>query len=245
MPWTMGMKEGGCAANSQEPAPDVNGVWDLTYDPTISVEVGIGGAIYQETIGVEGGDFTIDHGGFTLPFDLDCAREDVVCPQEAWPTSVVVEQRQPQFPHRMWVRIPQQQCSQSLVTPDPSMCGEGTNNPNCDPVCMGEVVTEIADAFGVIDNAGESFDLFLGATGATNGVNCAMLGISSASANLVTTGSAETEDWSATEMESGSVVVGYGGGCLWAGDPNMDGELEALLLTASLRFENGFVGIRR
>jgi hypothetical protein len=30
------------------------------------------------------------------------------------------------------------------------------------------------------------------------------------------------------------------GGCLWAGDPNMDGQLEAFVVGASVRFSAGF-----
>jgi len=44
--------------------------------------------------------------------------------------------------------------------------------------------------------------------------------------------------------DNGLVTVGYGGGCLWAGDPNMDGELEALVVGASVTFTTGFSGAR-
>jgi hypothetical protein len=72
-----------------------------------------------------------------------------------------------------------------------------------------------------------------------------MLGVSSAEADLVTSGSAGTEDWRAYGMEAGLVKVGYAGGCLWAGDPNMDGELETLVLGTSVEFATGFTGALR
>ena len=78
----------------------------------------------------------------------------------------------------------------------------------------------------------------------TNGINCALLGVSLADANLVNSGSAATDDWVAEQMVGGLVTVGYAGGCLWAGDPNMDGNLEALVLGASVEFTTGFTGER-
>jgi hypothetical protein len=45
-------------------------------------------------------------------------------------------------------------------------------------------------------------------------------------------------------MDNGIVTVAYAGGCLWAGDPNLDGQLEALLIGASVKFTSGFTGVR-
>ncbi|MCP4447764.1 MAG: hypothetical protein GY811_20865 [Myxococcales bacterium] len=42
----------------------------------------------------------------------------------------------------------------------------------------------------------------------------------------------------------GLVTVGYGGACPWVGDPDMDGDLETLLLGASVEFRTGFTGER-
>jgi hypothetical protein len=226
------------------PAPNVEGDWGITYDDTLAIEITIGGAVYTEEIGVAGGSFTITHEGRPLTFDLDCARADVVCPSETWPASVAVTQRNAEYPHRMWVNIPRQTCSGSLVAADPAECGAGTNNPDCEQVCDGEIVTTNTEHFGVIDESGESFDLLLGAGVATNGFNCVLLGVSSAHGDLVTTGSSETEDWRAEQMSNGEVVVAYAGGCLWAGDPDMDMELEALLVSASVKFTTGFTGSR-
>ncbi len=239
--------EGGCGkspAFSRSPAPDVAGQWAISYDDSLSVEIQIGGAVYTEEIGVAGGSFTIDHDGMPLTFDLSCERPEVVCPSETWPATVDVTQRNATYPHRMWVRIPRQSCDGPLVDPDPAECGAGTNNPDCEEVCDGEIATTETEHFGVIDEAGGSFDLLLGAGVATNGVNCALLGVSSAHADLVTTGTSEGGDWRAEEMSNGKVVVAYAGGCLWAGDPDMDAELEALVVSASVKFETGFAGTR-
>jgi len=242
-----GAEKGGCGSGpafSMTPAPDMEGEWAIAYDDRLDVEITIGGAVYTEEIGVEGGAFTIDHDGMPLTFDLSCERPEVVCPSEGWPESVSITQRNATYPHRMWVNIPRQSCDGALVAPEPSECGAGTNNPDCDMVCDGEITTRETEHFGVIDEAGESFDLLLGAGIATNGINCAMLGVSSAHADIVSSGTPGEEDWTAEEMTSGEVVVAYAGGCLWAGDPDMDAELEALLLSASVKFTTGFTGAR-
>lgn len=237
---------GGCggAAGSQTPAPNVAGDWDIEYDDRLSVEVTIGGAVYTAETGAEGGTVTIDHDGQPFTFDLDCARPEVVCPSEAWPQTVSIEQRLTQYPHQMFVDLPTQSCNGTTRDPLPAECGQGTLNPDCEQVCDGEVVTTSREVWGVIDEAGESFDLLLGAGIATNGINCVLLGISVASADLVNEGATGTSEWRAVSMEDGEVTTAYSGGCLWAGDPDMDGELEALVLGASVKFSTGFVGTR-
>lgn len=243
-PLVMGAR-GGCGTlTSRDPAPDVNGQWAITYDDTLSVEIQIGGATYDAEIPAEGGTVHVEHGGFGFDFTLDCSRPEVVCPSEAWPSTVTAEQREAEYPHRMWVRSPRTECAGTLRAPEENECGEGTLNPECDEVCDGEVVTVERDTFGLINGAGTRFDLLLGAGAASNGVNCVLLGLSSAHADLVSTGSAEDEDWVAQQMTNGEVVTAYGGGCLWAGDPDMDEELEALVIGASVVFRTGFTGAR-
>jgi hypothetical protein len=245
LPLTLGAQGDGCAANSRSPAPDVTGTWDVTYDDTLSVEVAIGGAVYQQTLGASGGVFTINHNGQPLEFDLNCDRPEVLCPSEAWPATVRADQRNTTFEHRMIVTLPTQSCDGVLVEPDPSECGEGTLNETCDMVCDGTMTVQDAERFGVIGETGDTFRLFLGAGAATNGINCALLGVSLADADISTTGGPDTGDWQAVSFDNGLVTVGYAGGCLWAGDPNMDGQLEALVVSAAIKFTTGFTALRR
>lgn len=244
LPVLAGAKGDGCSASSRSPAPDVTGWWDITYDDTLGVKIVIGGAVYTAEIGAQGGAVTIDHEGQPITFDLACERPEVVCPTEAWPLEVFAEQREAEFEHRMIVTLPTQTCSGQLVTPAPAECGAGTLNPDCKQVCDGDIVTTNAERFGVIGESGDTFRLYLGAGVATNGINCALLGVSVADATLVSTGR-DTDDWQATEMTAGLVTVAYAGGCLWAGDPDMNGELEALVIGASVEFTTGFTGVRR
>jgi len=242
-PLSMGAR--GCTAvSSRSPAPSIDGRWAISYDDSLDVRIRIGGATYDATLPAEGGTVEIEHGGFTIPFTLDCSRPEIVCPSEAWPGEVRAEQRDPEFMHRMWVAIPRQVCMGEMVPAVENECGADTLNPDCADVCDGEVTTTERDTFGVINEAGTSFDLLLGAGIATNGVNCVLLGVSAASADIESTGSAMSEDWRAQSFDNGEVVVAYGGGCLWAGDPDEDGELEALVLGASVSFTTGFSGAR-
>ena len=240
LPALMGAQGDGCAAGSTSPAPDVRGTWGIEYDDRIGVEIKLGGAVYHAELGAAGGSVTINHAGKPYTFDLDCARPDVVCPSEAWPTQVLIEQRDVQHQHQMVVNLPSARCDEPLAQPAPGTCGAGTTNPNCDLVCGGDVTVRTAQAFGVIGEGGESFRLFLGGGIVTNGINCAMLGYSVADADLETSGSAAGGDWEATEMNAGLVTIGYAGGCLFAGTVNH--ENQALLVGAELKFTTGFTG---
>jgi hypothetical protein len=239
----MGAQGGGCGAfNSTAPAPDVTGQWAITYGDGLNIKVTIGGAVYSQTLPASGGTFVVNHQGQPFTFNLDCSRPEVVCPSEVWPASVSIDQRDATYQHRMWVKIPTQTCSGQTVAPKASECGQGTPNPDCKPVCTGEVTTSSVDTFGLIDDAGDSFNLLLGGGFATNGINCAMLGLSVASADLVTTKSGT--EWDATEMRNGTVTTGYAGGCVWAGPVDAQGKPDALVLGATLELSTTFTGER-
>jgi len=243
LPILMGAKGRGCggdgSAFSKSDAPDMSGNWAVSYDNRLDVEVTIGGATYTEQLGPQGGTITIDHDGDPFTFDLDCSREEVVCPSEVWPSQVSFRQDNQTYPHRVWLQLPDQECDGELVDPDPDSCGDGTANPDCDEVCDGEVKTVTRERFGTIDEPGEYFSVGLGVGIASNGINCLLVGGSYAEGDLVTTGSAEEEDWEALSSQ-GDVVTIYAGGCLWAGDPDDDGKLEALVLGATVRFATGY-----
>ena len=245
LPALGGAQGDGCAASSRSPAPDVTGWWDVAYDDTLDVEIRIGSSVYTRELGPQGGVIDLTHEGRPLRFDLACSRPEILCPSEAWPAAVRAEQRDVGFEHRMYVTLPMQRCTGAREAPAPGTCGEGTDNPDCDDVCTGEVVTEEHETFGVIGERGESFRLYLGGGIASNGFNCALLGWSVADAALRTVGSAEGGDWEAIAMDAGVVEIGYAGGCLWAGDPDLDGDLEALVAGASVKLTTGFTADRR
>lgn len=237
----MAAKGDGCAANSTSPAPDVRGTWDIAYDNQIGVEVTIGGAVYDAELGAAGGQFTITHDGHPYTFDLDCARPDIVCPGEAWPNKVVIDQRDVSKQHQMVVDLPSASCDGSHEQPAPGSCGTGTTNPNCDLVCDGDITVETAEAFGVIGETGDTFRLYLGGGVVTNGINCAMLGYSVADATLESEGRG-TAAWDAEAMSQGLVTIGYSGACLFAG--TVDGTNQALLVDAGIKLTTGFTGTK-
>lgn len=239
-PMTMGAEE----CTSTDPAAEMSGQWAVDYDDTLRVQIGIGGAVYDEVISAAGGTITLEHEGRPIVFELDCARPDVVCPSEVWPDSVELQQRNPTYPSRVWVRIPTQTCMGTQRAPSPAECGPGTLNPDCEMVCDGEVAVGYADRFGLLRDDSSRFEVLLGAGVATNGINCALLGVSAANADVVTSGAPMSSAWRGEGMENGEISVGYAGGCLWAGDPDMDGELEALVLSASVKFTTGFTATR-
>jgi hypothetical protein len=221
----------------------VSGAWAVTYEESIGVEVKIGGAVYTSSIGAQGGKVTIDHEGKPITFDLDCARPEIVCPAEAWPEAVSIEQRNTEYEHQMIVNLPHQTCVGVTRKADASECGSGTNNPDCEDVCEGEIAVTEQEAFGVIGESGDSFRLYLGGGVASNGINCALLGWSVADAELVTEGEG-SETWTANEMEKGVVTVAYAGGCLWVGEATPDPGLEAAIVGASVTFTVGFTAER-
>jgi hypothetical protein len=232
---------GACAAFfSEDPAPSMEGDWSVVYDDSLQIEIQIGGAVYTAETDLVGGSVTIEHDGEPVTFDLDCEQDGIVCPSEVWAESVSLEQREPEHPNRLWMEVPQQVCDGELVEPNEDECGEDTHNPDCVEVCDGAMVDEPAETFGLISEDGSEFALLLGGGVATNGVNCALLGISAATGDLVTAGAAADGTWEALEVENGQVAAGYGGGCLWAGAPDGDEELEAIVLEATVVLRTGY-----
>jgi hypothetical protein len=232
------------AYSSEDPAPDVEGTWEITYGDTLDVVVQLGGAVYTAELGWNGGSITIDHEGEPYTFDLDCEDENIVCPSEVWPEQVDFEQREAEYPHRVWMPLPVQTCDGEMVPAVPEECGEHTLNPECEDVCDGEMVADTEDRFGLISEDGSEMSVLLGAGVASNGVNCALLGVSLASADLVSAGTAEGGDWLGTHLAEGEVTVGYAGGCLWADDVDGDDDYEAVVLEASIVFSTPFTGLR-
>lgn len=233
----------GCAAGSASPAPDVAGSWAVTYDDALEVEIKVGGEVFKETLGAQGGEVTIEYAGAQLTFDIDCGRPEILCPSEAWPAEVEIEQREVSKEHQMVMTLPMQSCDGVLRAPEDAECGEGTANPECESVCDGELVIEEREAFGVIGETGESFRLYLGAGLATNGLNCAALAWSVADAEIVSEGEG-TEEWHGHAFEDGVVTLGYAGGCLWVADEDADADVEAAVIGASITFKTGFTAER-
>jgi hypothetical protein len=233
----------GCASLfSESEAPNMAGTYEIDYDDSLLVEVAIGGAVYTAEIGIEGGVVEIEHNGQPFSFDLDCSKEEVQCPSEIWPTEVEAEHRNEKFPHQVHILLPRQECDGELREPTAQECGAGTDNPDCDDVCDGEMVTREQPVLGSISEDGEAFDILLGVGVAGNGINCGLLGVSVAKADLVT--SDEKGEWVVDELDNGEIITGYSGACLWLDDVDMDGDAEAAAVGATLKFTTGYTAKR-
>jgi len=243
-PFMMGQSGGGCATTSRDPAPDMTATWNLTYDDTMSVEIAIGGAVYTEELAAAGGEIQLTHEGTPLTFNLDCSRPEVVCPSEVLPMSVEAAQRDEEFPRRVYMSFTTTQCMGSLVDADPAACGMGTLNPDCEQVCDGEVGPVQTDLYGEINLPADRFNAVVGGGIATNELNCALLALSVARADLTTSGSAETEDWRVESLDNGEIVTGYAGGCIWIDDVDGEMDLEAAAIGATVTVRTGFPGAR-
>jgi len=238
----VGAEGDGCGAVSRSPAPDFTGTWDVTYADNYDVTIHIGGAIQTQTVELTGGVITIDHMGQPLMFDLDCSLESIVCPSEVLPASVEMAHDNEDFPHQVYMTIPGTRCMSEPVDADPMECGEGTANPECAPICEGEVVVEDVRIFGVVDEPGEQLDAILSAGATSNGVNCALLSLSTMTADITSTGTAEDGDWSATSVD-GTITTAYAGGCVWVAE-SVDMELEAAALGATIEITSDFTASR-
>ena len=108
----------------------------------MEVDVKVGGSTYHQSLSPSGGTFSFMHQGAAFSFNIDCSRPEVVCPSEVWPAQVAVDQRDPMYQYRMWVKIPTQSCSGQTVAPKASECGAGTTN--CDSVCR-DTQTDLAN----------------------------------------------------------------------------------------------------
>jgi hypothetical protein len=251
-PFLSAAKGEGCGGGDDEVegggsqiTPNVSGEWAITWENNLDVEITIGGAVYTESFGAQGGIMDIDHNGTPISFDLDCSRPAVVCPSEVFADSASLAQSDVNFPRNVYVTVPTSVCGGNLVDADPAECGAGTNNEDCNQVCDGEITLGEAETFGRITLPNDELIVLLGATVASNGVNCALLGLSVARADLETTGSKSEGNWEAMSMPAADVITGFAGGCLWAGDVNDDGSIEAIAVGAAVKFTTSFTAQRQ
>jgi hypothetical protein len=230
--------EGDLTHDNRKGTPDVRGEWALIWEDDLEVEITIGGTSYTETLGPQGGLVTINHDGQPFSFDLDCSREAVVCPSEVWPDRVTFDQDLGFFPRNVYVTIPKHECEGALVDVDPAECGpEAESCQRCD----GDTILTETETIGRISFTNDRLVVFLNGGIVTNGVNCALLGLSVAAADLETT-DPESGDYRGIALTNGRVITGFAGGCLWVTDPDADGATEALAIGASITFTTHFTG---
>lgn len=231
---------GRCGRGMPDEVPDMTGTWALSIDGTFDVDIDIGGAVYNGSLGAAGGVVTVEHDDEDLEFEVDCAADAIVCPNEVFPEEVDVTHRA--APDRFDITIFEQTCQGDTVDPDPSECGEDTVNPDCEPVCDGTLITRQSSRAGWIveTETGMGIEVLLGGGFTSGGSSCALASWSIAEADLITEGAAEDGDWVATEWTDGLVTAIYSGGCLWAENVDLDPDVEASVINATVTITSGF-----
>jgi hypothetical protein len=240
---------------STNPAPDVQGDWDVTYDDSISVEIDIGGTVHTGTISGESGTVSFTHDGQDVTLDLDCSKSWIVCPSEVFATTVTLEQRDFQgHPHQVHMQINTTECVGEPRLPDETAgeCDSTDENRPCDVHVCDEVVETNSTTIGTISDPGETtqlhpdFDisLFLGGGLAVPTPNCVLASLSWAEAQLDYTGlynvDATEPTMDAHSMSNGEITTAYGGACFWFESTEYTGELRGALLAATITFRTGF-----
>jgi hypothetical protein len=246
---------------SGDPAPDMRGDWEVTYDNVIGVEIDIGGSTYTGTVGVSGGSFQFVHDGQPVDLALDCSRKWVVCPSEVWANEVAFDQ--PRFdlrPHQVEMSVVELTCS------DPRMPDEQAGECSSDPAENKPCDVEICDdanmtqttkkAIASISNpvpaapvtgSTPAYTIGIALSGgiAVPTANCVLLAGSYADADIVYDGSYDPEEPTmvASDLADGLVTIDVAGACLWGTEQG--GNLAAALLGARVRLTTGFTARKK
>lgn len=240
---------------STNPAPDVRGDWEVTYDNSISVEVDIGGQLYSGSITGDSGVLTFTHNGQDVTLNLDCSRAWVVCPSEIFASRVTLEQRNFQDrPHQVHMTVNSTECLGSTRLPDEAdgECDSSDPKRPCDVEICDNVGEASKTTIGTISDPGSTtqrhppfdIELLLGGDFAVPTPNCVLLSWSVATADLQYTGNYDVDDTEPTMdahgFTSGEITTGYGGACFWFEETGYSEDLKAALLAATIRFRTGF-----
>ena len=258
------MAPGRCGTSAEgffsgDPAPDLRGSWQVTYDNAIGVEINVGGSTYAGTIAGSSGTVSFTHDGTPFQLDLDCSRPWIRCPAEIFPATVSFEQRNLENrPHQVHMMITEVECTGTIRLPVEAdgECG-GDTGLSCDvEMCDGTIVERQNTALGSISNpvpadplTGSTPDytlgLALGGGIAMPTVNCLLLAASRADADIEYSGRYDPDQNSmtGTRLASGEITTSYLGGCFWGGTGS--GGAAAALLAAEVRLTTGFVAVKR
>jgi len=84
----------GCAKTyAAAPRPDLSGVWDVAYDDYIDAELRIGETVHHARLPRQGGRLVAAGHDLTVELDVDCARDELLCPNEVWPGELSLTNR--------------------------------------------------------------------------------------------------------------------------------------------------------
>ena len=224
-PMLMGQR-GGCGGT--EPVdgdiPDMAGQWELSFNDDLSVEINVGGEVYNPTLAGGASSVSVVHDGEPVDFVVDCARELVVCPSELLPMRVSIAQSLANR-RQISLEITEQECRGTVT--------EGE--------CSDTVITSTTTRNGTIAADGTTFDIVLGG-GALASNGCALLSLSIANGSLLTSGTGA--ELTADEIVSGSLITAYGGGCLLVEDVDLDPAVEAAAAGGAIELRSTYSAVR-
>jgi hypothetical protein len=84
----------GCAkSHAAAPRPDLSGVWDVTYDDFLVAELRLGEHVHRTRLAPSGGRITASLAGVAVDVEIDCSRDELVCPSEVWPAELALTNR--------------------------------------------------------------------------------------------------------------------------------------------------------
>lgn len=219
---------GGCGGGGDpSDIPDMGGTWSLTFNDDLSVEVDIGGTVYNPTLAAGSSQVTLTHDGMPVSYSVDCSRELIACPSELLPPSVQITQDRTN-PRQVSLEITESECRGGEIV-------EGT--------CTGTVITSTTTRNGTIAADGSGFTIVLGG-GAVVAGSCALLTISVANGDLVSSGSAADGTLTADEIVNGELVTAFGGGCLLVGMGDLDPTLEVAAAGATVQLRSTYTATR-
>jgi len=219
-PFLMAPSCGGGGGNTDN-VPDVGGTWALTFADDLSVEIDIGGMVYNPTLAGGSDTVTVTHDGQPVSYTVDCARDLVVCPSELLPATVMLVQPRTD-PRSIQLQVTESECRGGEVT-------EG--------MCTGTLVERTTTREGVISEDGRSFTVVLGG-GAVVAGSCALLTISLADGDFTTSGAPGMLN--ADAITNGTPTAAFGGGCRLVGMADLDPGLEAAAAGASVQLSSSF-----
>ena len=260
----MSMAPGRCGVAAQgyfsgDPAPDVRGQWDVTYDDTIEVSIDIGGEVVTGSVFGTTNTIEFQYEGEDYVFELDCDEVAVVCPSEIFADTIRLEQRDFEgHPHQVNLPVNETTCRGGTRVPDEDAgeCGGDTDISCEEEICDGMVSERSTNHIGSISapdaDVGDTpeFALSISLGGLISGFStgngvCVGLAASEADAIIDYDGSfdPDSNSMTATDLVDGNVSLSFAGGCLIAASGG--GTAAGAISGASVTLSTGFTASRR
>lgn len=213
----------GGGGGTSDGTPDVGGVWTLSFQNDLSVEVDIGGQISNPTLAAGASTVTVTHSGQPVSYTVDCSKALVTCPSELLPMTVSLTQARAN-PRSISVQVTESECRNGTVT-------EG--------VCSGTLIEQTSTRSGTVATDGKSFTLILGGGAVTTG-SCALLTISLAEGTFVNSGTTAAGNLRADSITNGVLTTAFGGSCLLVNTAGLDPAIETAAAGASVKLRSSF-----